>query len=553
MAYLPLTSTSLPLLILPLLALLILLRLLTLLLYPLSSPLQKLPHPPGGTFWLGNVREIVRAQAGETHLRWEGELGQVFSYRQLMGRWRLCTTDPRALSHVLLHVYAYPKPRQMRQNLTSRLGPSGLLVTEGDVHRRQRRIMNPSFSPAEIRGLTPVFWGKAEELVACWLQQLAVQAGQEGVVVDTVPWLSRATLDIIGLAGFGYAFETLTDASNELARAFSDLARVKRQTPFGMLVGMFPLLRGLPVKRNRIERTALGTMRRIGLELVRRKKKAVRQTLDGKREEKDVGRSQLAGKDVLTALVRANMANDVPASQKLDDEEVLAQISTFLLAGHETTATAVTWALFALSTHPDVQKNLRAELLSYPETRPEMDELNAIPYLDAFVREVLRFHAPVSNTMRVAASDDEIPVSRPYTDVDGQLRTTITVRKGDGVFIPIKAVNRSPSLWGADAGQFRPERWTAEQAGAAAHIPGVWAHMLTFLGGPRNCIGYRFSIVEVKVFLYTLVRAFEFEFADPELEFEERATIVTRPVIKGRAREGATLPLRIRRVGVESG
>ncbi|KZO92421.1 cytochrome P450 [Calocera viscosa TUFC12733] len=523
-------------------------RLLRFLLLPLSSPLRKLAHPPSPSLIWGNMRDILKAPTGVLHAQWEEQFGQVYAYRQLLGRWRLCTTDPRALSHILSNAYAYPKPRQVQQNLARIVG-EGLLIAEGDAHRRQRKIMNPSFSLAEIRALTPVFWDKAGELRDIWLRLLppGADAAGDGAVVDVPKWMSRATLDIIGLDGFGYAFESLTDASNELARAFAALHSIQRPGVFVILMNFFPFLRYLPIKRNKLQAKSMGTMRRVGLELVRRKKEAVRQTLDGKREEKDIGRSQLAGRDLLTALVRANMANDVPASQKMDDEEVLAQISTFLLAGHETTSTAVTWALFALSTHRDVQKKLRDELVSYPDARPGMDELNAIPYLDAFVREVLRFHSPVGGTLRIADADDTIPVSHPYQDAEGFWHTSIRVRKGDGVYIPIKNVNRSPALWGPDGEVFNPDRWASvpEEAG---HIPGVWAHVLSFLGGPRACIGYRFSIVEIKVFLYTLVRAFEFEFADPNMEFEERATIVTRPVIKGREKEGAALPLRIRRV-----
>ncbi|KZT57538.1 cytochrome P450 [Calocera cornea HHB12733] len=553
MTYLP---SSLPALPFPLLPLLILLptlylayKLYTFLVLPLYSPLRKLSHPDSKSWLWGNMGEIFKAPSGELHRVWEQEYGQVYAYRQLLGKWRLSTTDPRALQHILQNAYAYPKPAPVQRNLARIVG-SGLLIAEGDLHRRQRKIMNPSFAPAQIRELTPLFWDKALELRDAWAREIP-ERGDADAVVDVPKWMSRATLDIIGLAGFGYAFESLSDESNELARAFSDLLNIQRPNLITILINFFPVIRHLPIKRNQLQKRAMATMRRVGLELVRRKKEAVMRSMDGKREEKDIGRHQLAGRDLLTALVRANMANDVPASQQLDDEEVLAQISTFLLAGHETTSTAVTWALFALSTHQDVQAKLRAELRAYADERPGMDELNAIPYLDMVVREVLRFHSPVAGTLRIAAADDEIPVEKPYRDAAGFWHTTIAVRKGDGVYIPIKNVNRSPALWGADGEEFRPERW-ASIPDEASHIPGVWAHVLSFLGGPRACIGYRFSIVEIKVFLYALVRQFEFDFADKSMQFEERSTIVTRPVIKGREKEGPALPLRLRRARGES-
>jgi len=536
--------SPLPLLVLAALVLFGFLSLLFNILLPAFSPLRKLPHPPSPSWIWGNMRQIFEAPSGVLHADWEKEYGQVYAYRQFLSAWRLTTTDPRALGHILQHAYAYPKPPQVRRNVARGFG-EGLLVAEGDIHKRQRRIMNPSFSAQQIRELTPIFWDKSEEMTNIWVRMLD-EAGGDNVEIDVTKWMSRATLDIIGLAGFGYPFESLTNEDNELARAFSAMLSRQRPTTLALIGNVIPGFRYL-TGGNRATDMAMATMRRIGLELVRGKKDAVMRTMDGKREEKDIGRSQVAGRDLLTALVRANMANDVPASQKMDDNETLAQISTFLIAGHETTSSAVTWSLFALSTNKDVQKKLRDELLSYTSPRPNMDELNAIPYLDMFVREVLRFHAPVSGTIRMADEDDEIPVERAYRDVDGTLRTSIRIKKGDGVFIPIKTVNRNTVLWGPDANLFRPERWETVPE-AAARIPGVWAHLMTFLAGPRACIGYRFSIIEIKVFLFVLLRQFTFEFADPTMEFEERQMIVTRPVIKGRAKEGQTLPLRLRRV-----
>lgn len=101
------------------------------------------------------------------------------------------------------------------------------------------------------------------------------------------------------------------------------------------------------------------------------------------------------------------------------------EVPTFLVAGHETTSTATMWALYALSQLPAVQQKLRDELLSVPTDTPSMDELNALPYLDAVTRETLRVHAAVPNTIRVAMKDDVIPVSEPFFDKNGQVKKEI--------------------------------------------------------------------------------------------------------------------------------
>ena len=100
---------------------------------------------------------------------------------------------------------------------------------------------------------------------------------------------------------------------------------------------------------------------------------------------------------------------------------IISEVPTFLVAGHETTSTATTWALFALTQSPEVQDKLRDQLLSVGTDNPTMDELNGLPYLDAVVRETLRVHAPVPSTMRVATEDDILPLNEPVKDKNGNV------------------------------------------------------------------------------------------------------------------------------------
>lgn len=102
------------------------------------------------------------------------------------------------------------------------------------------------------------------------------------------------------------------------------------------------------------------------------------------------------------------------------------EVPTFLVAGHETTTTATTWALYALTQAPVVQAKLRQELMTVSTDNPTMDELNALPYLDAVVRETLRLHAPVTSTLRAAVKDDVIPLGTPITGKNGEIIDSIT-------------------------------------------------------------------------------------------------------------------------------
>jgi len=203
------------------------------------------------------------------------------------------------------------------------------------------------------------------------------------------------------------------------------------------------------------------------------------------------------------------------------------------------------WCLYALSKRPDLQARLREELLSVPTDSPSMEELQAFPFLDAVVRETLRFHPAVPATTRVAKKDDVIPLNMPFVDKHGKLRSEIPIRKGEAIFIPIVAINRWSEIWGPDAMEFNPDRWANIPESATA-IPGVWANVLSFLGGPRSCIGYRFALVEMKALLFTLIRSFEFELGVPDTDIEKRSMVVTRPYLKSEKHGKAQMPLLVK-------
>ena len=254
-----------------------------------------------------------------------------------------------------------------------------------------------------------------------------------------------------------------------------------------------------------------------------------------------------------TLLVRANAATS--AAQALTHSEMLSQISTFLAAGHETTASALTWTLYALARAPAAQTRLRAALRAC-----DMNDIHTVlslPLLEYTVREALRLHAPVSGTLRVyagVAPECFVPLRDPIrvrvptwrrlfrrfrssSSLAGEaendqwnLQSGIYLRHGDIINIPIQTVNRAPDVWGADAGVFRPERWAALPP-AVCTIPGLYAHTLTFLngnggaGGNRSCIGYRFALAEIKVFLACLLHDLEFSIED-DVVIEKRVKYV---------------------------
>ncbi|KAI4517813.1 cytochrome P450, partial [Schizophyllum commune Loenen D] len=126
-------------------------------------------------------------------------------------------------------------------------------------------------------------------------------------------------------------------------------------------------------------------------------------------------------------------------------------------------------------------------------------ELESLPLLDAVLRETLRLYPPASQLLRKTVKDAILPFGKPVVGVDGRELTEIYVPAGTPIIISIINANRSKDMWGADALEWKPERWLAPlpQSVADAHMPGVYSNLMTFLGGGRACIGFKFAQLEM--------------------------------------------------------
>ncbi|KAH7337784.1 cytochrome P450 [Rhizoctonia solani] len=505
------------------------------------SPLRHLRGPPNESFLFGNMKRRFRASGDslKTQEQWKETYGTTYSYRGFLSSYRLFTADTRALIYIMTQTDTFPKPDNIRQFLVDVAG-DGLVSAEGDVHRRQRRIMSPSFGPAQVRELVPIFWDRSNKLRDIWLDILKERP--EGTI-NVLSWLSRATLDIIGAAGFDHHFNSLEGVDeDELSVAFKKVFQ-SSQSPgvLALLKNIIPILGYIPTQRKREVAASLAAMCRIGSRLIANKKAAL--------EQDDRIGSTSQGRDLLTLLIKSNIQSE-NAAHRMSDEEVLSQISTFLVAGHETTSTATTWALYALAKHPHVQRKLREELLECGlGDEPGMTELDQLPYLDHFIRECLRIHTPAPNVPREAARDVQIPVSKSYKDKYGVERNHISLQKGDMIIVPVLTLYRMKEIWGEDAEYFRPERWE-NLPETTNELPGVVSHLMTFIYGQRSCIGYRFAIIEsMKALLYSLVRSIEFSI-DPHIEIGRSVTAVLRPHVASEREKGSQMPLICKSVSV---
>ncbi|KAF2795433.1 cytochrome P450 [Melanomma pulvis-pyrius CBS 109.77] len=471
--------------------------------YPLLlSPLRHLPQPPDSSILLGHFKRIYKDPTGEPQRDWIDTVPNdgVLYYRWLFNESRVLITTPKALAEVLVQRnYEFIKPQRIRLGLGRLLGV-GILLAEGDEHKRQRKALMPAFSFRHIKNLYPVFWDKSRELTLA--MSAAIKADPEQTnVVEIRDWASRATLDIIGVAGMGQDFNAISDPQNTLNTTYRTIFSPGKSAQYlQLLASQLPqwLLMALPLKRNEEIGSAIKTIKAVAAGLIRAKRAKM---------EKG-GETEL---DILSVALE---------SGGFSDEDLVNQLMTFLAAGHETTASAMTWAVYLLCKHPEVQTRLREEIrtqlpaLSNPATQISSTDIDSLSYLNAVLNETMRIFPPVPLTLRETAHD---------TTIQGHFIPAATT-----IVICPWAVNTSEALWGPDAREFNPDRWMGAGKANTGGADSNYA-TTTFLHGPRSCIGKDFAKAEFACLMAALVGRFDLEFEDPNWKLQIQGGITARP------------------------
>jgi len=409
--------------------------------------------------------------------------------------------------------YEFIKPDQFRFSIGRILG-IGVLLAEGDEHKMQRRNLLPAFAFRHIKDLYPLFWAKSREGVEAMTEQILKDAAEgsdpesQTGVIEVGNWASRITLDIIGVTGLGCDFDAIRNPENPLSQAYASIFKPSRQARILQLIGLLlspRLASWIPVKRNEDIMAAAHFIRAECAKLISEKK------------------TKLANKE----LTDVDILSVAMESGGFTDDNLVDQLMTFLAAGHETTASGMTWAAYLLAKHQDVQTRLRAEVRAHlPPISGAGDvsslDIDRMPYLNAVCNEVLRYYGPVPLTLRKAACD---------TSIQGQF-----VPKGTQIMLVPWAVNKSEAMWGDDAQSFDPERWMPKSEGdkhaASGGATSNYAFM-TFLHGPRSCIGQSFAKAEFACLLASWVGRFEMELHNKEemdeSKIEVKGGVTARP------------------------
>lgn len=498
--------------------------------------------------FLGQIREFsYQKNVGDDDFAWVEEYGPTFRIGGPLYTNALMTCDPKALQHIF-HKSGYNYPKESRIIIGSRLvtGRSIVWAPSGDDHARHRKVMNPAFTAPQLRSFLPLFRRSSNKMCQMWKDDV-LSSTPEGQVLKVNHWLARTTLDVIGEAAFDYPFGALDDNKNELSEAYHNMfldsvlypARWKElfQASWRYLPDwLTDYVEYVPTREYKRFRRTLKIIGRIAKDLI--DKKASVSSEDDK-----------ASKDVMSILVRANASED--ARTRLNETEMVSQIAALTLAGHETTANTITWLLWELSKYPEYQEKMRTEIR---QKRAEiaarggvdftMEDLESMVYLQAALKETLRYHPIVYHLTRDAAKDDVLPLSNPIVTATGETISEIPIAAGQVIQVSICAYNRLKSVWGDDANDWNPMRFIETGVDQSIRI-GMFGNLMSFSAGVRGCIGWRFSMIEMQAIATDLLENFKFALPEDKPEIMRLPTGLMSPIVKTRMGEGLQMPLHV--------
>ena len=400
------------------------------------------------------------------------EYGDVASFRAA-GQWIVLLSHPEAIKDVLVTNHrSFIKGRVLQRS--KRLLGEGLLTSEGDVHLRQRRLVQPAFHRSRISGYAEKMVEYAARARSRW---------QNGATLDMHQEMMRLTLAIVA--------KTLFDAdvdshAGEVGSALNEVMSL-----FGFLLLPFSeYLENLPLPPVRRMERARDRLDRVIYEMI---------------EQRRAGGEDCG--DLLSMLIRAtDFEGD---GTGMSDKQLRDECLTLFLAGHETTANALTWTWYLLSQNPAAEKRFHAELDRVLGGRlPTGSDYPRLPYTEMVLSESMRLYPPAWSIARMSTEPYRIG---PY------------VLPPKTLFIMVQYLMNRDERWFPEPERFLPERWTAEEKGARPKFV-----YFPFGGGPRACIGEGFAWMEGVLLLATLGQQWRMRL-DPGQRVAIQPQITLRP------------------------
>lgn len=444
----------------------------------MAQPIRR-ESPPKGSWLLGNLPELQKDWLG-TLRRWKELYGDFVTVR-LGPRPVVFIFDPADAEAVLVHNYKHFRKNFIIRRTRFVIG-DGLLLSEGDFWLRQRRLMQPAFHRQQIA------------LYAATMSELTNQAlnsWQDGATVDMHREMTLLTRSIVSRCLFGTDVEdhagAIEKAVDRLMNNFSALTNSAT---------LIPLL--LPTRKNLQFRRYKQQLDDLVYRFIEQRRKNAPNS-----------------NDLLSVLLRAR--DD--AGSGMTDKQLRDEVLTLFLAGHETTASALTWAIYFLTQHPEAAHKMAEEVDAVLNDRaPTADDVPRLKYTESVFKEAMRLYPPSWLIGRETVTPCEIRGRK--------------IPKGWNLFICPWVIHRD-ARWFPEPDTFRPERWLEphiESLPRGAYLP--------FGAGPRQCIGNHFAMTEAVIILASIAQRFE-------LQRNVDEPVIPVPLVSIRPQGG--LPVTVRR------
>ncbi|KAJ4296487.1 hypothetical protein N0V90_006532 [Kalmusia sp. IMI 367209] len=504
-------------------------------LYPwYFSPYRHLPTPTDNFLFFGQAINFAKASSPiELYVKWMREWPDAPIIRYLtFGNTEVLVANSLESFRELLQTecYNFRKPDRWHRIVGEIIG-KGVINMEGDDHRAARKMLTGAFNVPNSRKLIPVFQEKAQEVSNLFDRSIAANKdGSNTGVFAAVDTFQSFTLDTFGVVNLGVELNhlgsiTFDDDKLEEKKAKKDAEGwtfhkayeiIFAPGPLGgilMFANAFFPVRWLPIKENKDFADACFFLKATLKGLISDRVRTVHTAMRAGTYEKAKSR------DLLTFICE-EMVPGGPA-EDLTEYNLLGHMLQFMAAGGDTSANTLSWSVYILSKHQEIQDKLRSEIqaLYDNDPNPAYSSINALPYLEAFVKEILRLYSPAATVHRQAIKD---------LTLDGVLVTEGTVV--DGVW----AVGHlNPLVWGEDADAVRPERWYPENM--TAQSQNIYAFQ-AFSNGPRICIGKAAAMIELKTMFVEMVRKYQFVNVETEPVIENPSLVLKPTKLKVRIR-----------------
>ncbi|MCE9499217.1 MAG: cytochrome P450 [Leptospira sp.] len=437
----------------------------------LNNESLRLPPGPKGFFETYNHIKLLKKDLLEFYHKIT-DYGEIARFR-FGNRVAYIITNPEHIRHVLVENNQNYTKSVLYKEVKHVVG-NGLLTSEGDFWRRQRKLAQPSFHKQKIIGFAEMMVSENDKMLQEW------ESGKNPF--DVSQEMMKLTFSVVGKTLFGSDISSFSDRVGESLYAGIEGAANRMKS-----IIKFPL--SVPTPANIRFNRAISEMDKIVYSIIAEKKK-----------------NPPGGADLLSMLIDAR---DEETGEGMNELQLKDEIVTFMLAGHETTSTTLTWAFYLLSKYPEVAKKIRSEVIDVLGDRnPSLEDVSKLKYTTMVIEETMRLYPAIWVIQRNSIGWDEFGGYK--------------IPPGTIVSMPQYIVHRDPLYWENPEG-FDPERFSEERSKNRPKYS-----YFPFGGGPRTCIGNIFAMMEATIILSMAVRKFRLDLV-PGFKVEKQALLTLRP------------------------